>query len=97
MSSIIKVLFEVFYSEGIFINFILYQRNLRCNFGIFIKILTKNSSNFIMTIVYTMGVKPNGKLLETNMAVNACDPPLLHGAFQFSCCPPAPLPEYILK
>ena len=35
-----------------------------------------------------MGVKPNDKLLETNMAVNACDPPLLHGAFQCSRCPP---------
>ena len=43
--------------------------------------------------VLVTGVKPNGKLLETNMAVKACDPPLLHGAFQRSCCPPAPLPE----
>ena len=37
-----------------------------------------------------MGVKPNGKLLETNMVVKACDPPLLHGAFQCSRCPPSP-------
>ena len=40
-----------------------------------------------------MGVKPNGKLLETNMAVKACDSPLLHGASQCSRCPPARLPE----
>ena len=31
-----------------------------------------------------MGVKPNGKLLGTNMVVKACDPPLLHGAFSAS-------------
>ena len=43
--------------------------------------------------VLPLGVKPNGKLLETNMEVKACGPPLLHGAFQCSRCPPAPLPE----
>ena len=47
----------------------------------------------IYTIYTSMGVKPNGKLLETNMAVKACDPPLLHGAFQRSRCPSTPLPE----